>query len=106
MSEASIMFDFKVATRQADEIDAIANQISNLSNKNFENTMQTLSSNWKGSSADSYLKKCTTLQGTMNTTTSNMHTVASNIRTVARKIYEAEMENLRIAREREAAKKR
>lgn len=106
MSEASIAFDFQVAKRQAEEIDAIADKLSNLSSKNFENTMLTLSNNWKGSSADSYLNKCTSLQTVMNTTTSNMHTVAANIRAVAQKIYDAEMENLRIAREREAAKQK
>ncbi|WP_455713936.1 WXG100 family type VII secretion target [Anaerosporobacter sp.] len=105
MSEASIMFDFQVAKRQADEIDAIADQLSNLSNKKFENTMQTLSNNWKGTSAESYLSKCTKLQGTMGTTASNMRTVASNIRSVAQKIYDAEMENLRLAQERAAVSK-
>lgn len=99
-SYASIEFDFAKAKQQANEIDEIANELSLLSNQKFEDTMQMLSSNWKGDSATSYLKKGVTLQSYITSSARNLNTVADNIRIVARKIYEAEMEAKRLAERR------
>lgn len=100
-SRASIEFDFRKATAQADRLDAVADQLNMLSDNRFGGTMQHLSSNWKGENASLYLAKGGKLQEQMNGTSRELHSIASDIRTVARRLYEAEMRALRIAEHRE-----
>ncbi len=100
-SRSEIEFDFAQAKRQADRIDEIANNLGNLSKNNLENTLQTLSNNWKGANASAYLTKGGRLQGEINGTVGELHSIASDIRTIAQRIYDAEMAALRIAEERE-----
>lgn len=100
-SRHSIEFDFHKAEAQADKLDTIADQLAALSNRKFGNAMQHLSSNWKGENASLYLDKGGRLQEKMDGTAGELHSIASEIRSVARRIYEAEMEALRIAEHRE-----
>nr|WP_288827934.1 WXG100 family type VII secretion target [uncultured Clostridium sp.] len=100
-SRKTIEFDFRLAKQKANELDEIAENLQNLSNNKFNNTMQNLSASWKGESASLYLNKGQTLQKDMIKTSKNLRQVASTIRAVARRIYEAEMEALRIAEERD-----
>jgi WXG100 family type VII secretion target len=100
----SIEFDFEQAKNQAKIIDEIASDLNTLTNSKFDSTMQTLSSNWKGESANAYMKKGVTLQSYMKTSARDLNTVANNIRIVARRIYEAEMEAKRIAEAAERAR--
>jgi uncharacterized protein YukE len=100
-SYASIEFDFAKACQQAEQLEALAGKLLNLSNDKFQGTMQQLSLNWKGESAAAYQKKGAVLQNSMALTAKDVNKVAANIRTVARNIYEAEMEAKRIAEQRE-----
>lgn len=100
-SRRTIEFDFRLARQKANELDEIAENLQNLSSNRFNNTMQNLSVAWKGESASLYLNKGQTLQEDIITTSKNLRQVASTIRAVARRIYEAEMEALRIAEERD-----
>jgi WXG100 family type VII secretion target len=99
-SRYSIEMDLKQAKKQANKLDDIANNISDLSNRKFENTLQNLSSSWKGGNASAYLNKGTKLQGQMNSTASELHSIASDIRRIAQRIYDAEMAALEIAENR------
>ena len=96
----SIEFDFRKALGQADNIETIAERLGRLSGTEFENTMQNLSSGWKGESASQYLSKGSRLQEKMNGTVKELYSVASDIREIARRIYEAEMAALEIASRR------
>lgn len=100
LTRAVIMFNFKRALQQADELDEIANSLSRLSRADFESTMQNISVNWKGESARQYLAKGDRLQGNMNATANSLHDIAADIRRVARRIYNAEMRALAIAEAR------
>lgn len=97
----SIEFDFNQAKSQADQLDTVADNLGGLARKELYGSMQTLSQNWKGKNADAYLSKGNTLQGEITASASTLHQIASDIRTIARNIYNAEMEALRIAEERE-----
>lgn len=97
----SIQFDFDQARKQADSLDRIADNLDNLGRHKLNNSMQTLSQNWKGANADAYLAKAGTLQNDITASASDLRSIASDIRTIARNIYNAEMEALRIAEERE-----
>lgn len=100
-SRESIEFDFKKAKEQAKKLDEVAERLNRLSNQSFGGTMQQLSSVWKGENATLYLNKGDRLQEKMNATAGELQNIASDIRAVARRMYEAEMNALRIAQERE-----
>ena len=70
------------------------------SDNKFEGTMQNLSLNWKGESANRYLAKGERLQGKMNVTANELRRIASDIRRVARNLYNAELAALEIASQR------
>lgn len=97
LSEATIRMNFQKAKQQAAELEQIAQDLTNLSSKEFGGVMQNISSNWKGESATSYLAKGSRLQGDMTSTAKSLKNIAAEIRTIAQRIYDAEMENLRIA---------
>lgn len=100
-TKASIEFNFRRAMNQADQIDNLANNLSNLSRNRFAGAMQGISANWKGDNASLYLSKGERLQGNMNGSANELHSIASDIRTVARRLYRAEMAALEIAMRRE-----
>lgn len=100
-TKAGIEFNFRKAMNQADQIDNLANNLSNLSRNRFAGTMQGISASWKGDNASLYLGKGERLQGNMDGSASELHSIASDIRTVARRLYRAEMAALEIAMRRE-----
>lgn len=98
-----IQMDFSRATQKAGELDTIADNLSRLADTDLESTLQGLSSDWKGENATVYIQKGTTLKGNMEKTVKDIRNTANTIRAIAKNIYDAEMEALRIAEEREAA---
>lgn len=95
-----IELDFRQALSQADSIDAAAEQLSNLSGKEFRMNLDSLSANWKGDGASMYMTKGNKLQEQMDGTAKELHAAAAGIRTIARRIYNAEMNAWRIATSR------
>lgn len=96
----NIEFDFQKAIKQAEQLEDISSELKKLSNNKFENTLSRLSSNWKGDSANAYLKKGKKLQTNIGNTAKDLNTVANNIRNIAKTIYNAEMAAKRVAEER------
>lgn len=102
----SIQMDFDKANRQADELDDIANSVDREANRSLTDTLNALGNDWRGENADKYIKKGFTLKEGMNDTARSLRQAASTIRYVAKRIYDAEMENLRIAEERQREEER
>ena len=102
-SRERIEMDFTRATQKANELDGIADNLSKLSDTDLQNTLDGLNNDWKGDNAGEYIKKGFALKENMDKTVKGIRDTASTIRTVAKNIYDAEMEALRIAEEREAA---
>ncbi|MBO5474618.1 MAG: WXG100 family type VII secretion target [Lachnospiraceae bacterium] len=98
---ASIEFNFRKAMEQAEQLEGTAERLSRLSNYQFENTMQQLAANWKGENASEYMNKGDRLQQQMNGTAKELYNIAADIRRVAKRLYQAEMEALRIAQKRD-----
>lgn len=99
-TRSEIRFNFRQALAQADELDGVADRLEKLSGKTMEGSMQTLASAWKGQNATAFLRKEDILKGDIKKTASEIHGIADDIRRIARRIYDAEMEALRIASER------
>ena len=100
LTRSVIMFNFRRAQQQAEELDEIADSLSRMAKNDFENTMQNVAAAWKGENASKYLIKGDKLQGNMCSTAQSLRGIAADIRKVARRIYEAEMAALAIAEER------
>lgn len=102
-SRERIEMDFTRATQKANELDGIADNLSKLADTDLQNTLDGLNNDWKGDNAGEYIKKGFALKENMDKTVKGIRETAGTIRTVAKNIYDAEMEALRIAEEREAA---
>ena len=105
-SRYQIQMNFSQAERKAAELDGIAGDLSRLSGTDLHNTLNSLGNNWKGENAGLYIGKGFQLMENMEKTAASLRQTAETIRSVARNIYNAEMEALRIAEEREAAASR
>lgn len=101
-SRYQIQMNFSQAERKAAELDSIAGDLSRLSGTDLQNTLNSLGNNWKGENAGLYIGKGFQLIENMEKTAASLRQTAETIRSVARNIYNAEMEALRIAEEREA----
>ena len=101
-SRQAIKIDFRDAKAQADKLDDIAYMLEMSVVKQMDNTMQTLAGAWKGENATAFLGKEELLRGQVNKTAGNLRDIADDIRDIAKSIYEAEMENLRKAKERKS----
>ena len=101
-----IQMDFTRAKQKADELEAIAKELSNLSGNDLQNTLDGIGSDWKSDASTAYLRKGMGLQEKMNKTADSIRNTANTIRAIAQNIYDAEMEALRSAEEREAAARR
>lgn len=100
-SEYSIMLDFQQAKARADELDEIASQIKNLTEKDFEADLQVLSKAWQGEAANQFLKKGILMKNKMLETAKSLNETAKTIRSTAKRTYDAEMRALELAKQRE-----
>lgn len=100
---ASIRFDFAKAKQEAARLESTADELKRLANNSMDSTLNTLSSSWKGESANLYMKKGESVKRDLLTTANDLYAVANSIRKTAQRIYNAEMEAKRLAEE--AAKK-
>lgn len=105
-SRYQIQMDFSRANQKASDLDNIANDLSRLSGTDLQNTLNSLSNDWKGDNATLYIQKGFSLKENLDETVKSIRNTASTIRSIAKNIYDAEMEALRIAEEREAAARR
>lgn len=100
-TSAQIQFDFAQARRRAEELEEIAAELNRLARNDMEAVMGEVSAAWRGDSASLYLSKADRLQQEITGSSRDLNSIAASIRTIARRMYEAEMEALRIATQRE-----
>ena len=96
----TIEINFMQAMRQADRIEALADDLNKVSGEKFGGSLQNLAGIWKGENASRYITKGSVLQGKMSGTAGSLRAVASDIRTAAKRLYDAEMASLSIASDR------
>lgn len=101
LTRETIIFNYQSALRKADEIDGIAADLMRLSNDTLREIMQVISANWNGESADGYIGKGDQLREKVRVISAELSKIARMLREAARRIYNAEMANLQIARQRE-----
>lgn len=96
----TIRLNFNRAKQQADRLEEIGNEIRRMANKDYEDTLNGISAAWKGENANAYLSKARNLQNNIIGTGDDLIAVANEIRRKAQRVYNAEMEALRIAEQR------
>jgi len=99
-SSSEIRFDFQNAMEQASRLDALADSIDRRVAGRLEETAQSVHAAWKGDSAARYIGKTQDLRQQVRQTARTLRDIAADIRRIARRIYEAEMRALAIARRR------
>ena len=101
-SRSEIRFDFRQANNQANDLDNVADRLEKLARNTMEASMRSLASAWKGQNATEFLSKEDRLQQDIQNTAAEIRGIASDIRIAAQRVYNAEMEALRIAEERKS----
>lgn len=99
-SSSEIRFDFQNAMEQAKKLDTLADNIERRVVNRLDETSQSVHAAWKGDSASRYLYKTQELQRQIRQTARTLRDTAQDIRRIARRIHEAEMRALEIARSR------
>jgi len=100
-TKAEIEFNFEQARRRAAELEEIAQDLASLAKRDMENTRAELAAAWKGESAQLFCGKSDKLQQDIASTAKELAAVAGSIREIARLVYEAEMQALQIAAQRD-----
>ena len=100
-SEAEIIFDYRQAISKAEELEGVVANLRQLSNNDLEGSLQSLSNAWRGEASEAYIGKGKKLQERILANAKNLENTAKTIRSTAKRIYDAEMRALQIARERQ-----
>lgn len=95
-----IEFDFNQARKQAERLDDIADRLENLAKRQIESCNQEIPSYWRGKSASLFQQKQEEMKTNVLETAQDLRAQAEHIREIARRLYEAEMAALEIARRR------
>ncbi|MDE7261696.1 MAG: WXG100 family type VII secretion target [Oscillospiraceae bacterium] len=96
----SIEFDFQAAIAQAERLEELASQVDKLRQQRLQASLDELRSVWQGKSAEEFQRKGEELQQDLKCTEQELKAIAQSIRATARRVYEAEMEALRMAESR------
>ena len=96
-TRAQINMNYREAMQQARDLDTLAGRIRSTANQKVEESMQLLSSGWKGNNATEFLRKYSELKRQILESAEELRSIADDIRRAAKIIYNAEMEALRIA---------
>lgn len=99
-SEQTIQFNYDQAMRQANDLLDISKEINKLAVNKLADSIQTIDKNWDGNNSKKFIKKGNTLKGKIEDSAEDLKKISDSIKQMAKKIYDAEMESIRIAKER------
>lgn len=101
-SSGEIRFDLQSALAQAQKLDGVTERIERKVTRPMDGTAQELNAVWKGENANLFVKKELDLRRQITQTAQDLRGIARDIRATARRMYDAEMEALRIAQKRDS----
>lgn len=90
--------NFREAMRQAGELETLAGRVRETANQKVEQSMQMLSTGWKGNNANEFLRKYSELKKQILDSANELEAIADDVRRTARAVYNAEMTALQIAK--------
>ncbi|MDO5131599.1 MAG: WXG100 family type VII secretion target [Eubacteriales bacterium] len=101
-TRAQINMNYREAIQQASDLDTLAGKVRSTANQKIEQSMQLLSSGWKGNNANEFLRKYGLLKQQILDSADELNAIADDIRRTAKIVYEAEMAALQIAQTRKS----
>lgn len=100
MTRQQIYYNYIVAKKKAEELEAIADNIKRKSSEKLGNTASSLASSWSGEASKVFLGKNTQLQDEYKKTADALKKTAETIKRIAERTYRTEMKALEIAQQR------
>lgn len=100
---AIMNFNYGRAINQADQVDAIAEEMLKVANKQLQSTVDSIGASWRGEASKQFLEYCTSTQADIRTQAKRLQDLARRIKNVARIIEEAEQRAKELQRQRAAA---
>ena len=85
-----LKFDFDKANAQIRELEEIASEIEQLASTDYENLMQEMRSAWKGSVADAYMRKASTVQEKIKKTAQDIQKTSEKYNQAVKRVQTAE----------------
>jgi len=95
-----LKFDFDKANAQIRELEEIASEIEQLASTDYENLMQEMRSAWKGSVADAYMRKASTVQEKIKKTAQDIQKTSEKYNQAVKRVQTAEQRAKEIASRR------
>lgn len=99
-SRWQIEFDFQQANRQAEKLVDVADRLEEVAKKKVAVAREELPGYWEGTSARAFQGKQQELETAIMKSAKELRGEATKIRQIAKRIYDAEMRALEIARRR------
>lgn len=100
MTSNELYCNFVSSKRKADELEKIAQELKRLADGEFENNIQSISTVWTGEGSNMFKGKSLVLKNDIMLCATSLEKTAETIRIVATRIYNSEMNALKIAKER------
>lgn len=100
MTEHEIRFNYNNAMKQAEQLKTIGKELSGLGENKLETCMSEVRKNWTGTNSQTYVSKGMKVREKISATSGGINAVAGAIETMAKRIYDAEMASLEVARKR------
>ncbi len=100
MTEYEINFNYNKAMSQANELRDISKALKSLGDNSLEDCFANISRNWSGTNSENYVKKGRNVKTKITNSSQSITAAANAIETMAKRIYDAEMRALELARQR------
>ncbi len=95
-TQQQIQFDHTLALSQVKQLESLSGGMENVT-RSVNLAMQELSSAWKGENASAYLRKGEQVKNNIARIAADMQTIAEEIRATANRVYQTELNAVRIA---------
>ncbi len=98
-TEFEIYMDFQKVQLQIEELRNIASRMSSLADDDISGTISSIRGNWSGENADAFTAKGIKIQEKIGMTANDIRKAADTFETMAIRMRDAELANIRIAKE-------
>lgn len=100
-SEYAITFNYNKAIKQADELIEISEGIGKIASGKLSDGINIIDKNWNGENSNKFISKSNKLKTKVEDSAKDIKNIADTIKKMAKVTYDAEMESIRIAKEKQ-----
>ncbi len=95
-TQQQIQFDHNLALSQAKQLENLSVEMESVT-RSVNTAMQEVSAAWKGENASAYLRKGEQVKNNVSRIAADLQTIAEEIRAAANRVYQTELNAVRIA---------